>query len=69
MDTRDFENFDWSRYNQQSKVKHGNISLIVSTIIKNGEVVATPSRQRFIWPKSFEESSSNFFSKRVKGQF
>lgn len=69
MDTRDFENFDWSRFNSQFKVKHGNISMIASTIIKNGEVVANPSRQRFIWPSSIKESDSNFFSKRIKGRF
>ena len=69
MDTRHLENFDWSKYNRHSQVKHGNISMIASTVIRNGELVANPYKQRFIWPSSIKESSSNFFSKRVKGRF
>ena len=69
MNARKFENFDWSEYGKSSNVRRGDISMIATTIIKNGEIVASPSRQRFVWPSSFEESASNFISKRVRGRF
>lgn len=68
MNSRIIENYDWSKYNSKTQARRSNMELIAATVIKGGEIVSTPSRQRFVWPRSFEESNSRILSRRVWGQ-
>ena len=68
MNSRIIENYDWSKYNSKTQARRSNMELIAATVIKGGEIVSTPARQRFVWPRSFEESNSRILSRRVWGQ-
>lgn len=61
------ENYDWSKYKASPAVRRGDMSMIAATVIKSGNLVSTPNRQRFVWPRGLEESGSRVLTRRVWG--
>lgn len=62
------DNLDWSKYKTAVPVKRGDISMIASTVIRGGEIVAAPSRERFVWPRGLEDSGAKILTRRVWAQ-
>lgn len=61
--------FDWYKNKPVSVRQRGNISLIATATIKNGELVNTPStKQRFVWPSAVERRDSRVLSRRIWGR-
>ncbi len=59
------DNFDTAKYSSNSQVKRGDISMIAASVIKGGNLVLSPNRQRFVWPRGLEDSGSRFLTRRV----
>lgn len=68
MNSQIAQNLDWSRQ-RANTVRRGNMAMIAATVIKGGEMVVNPNRQRFIWPKGLEESGSKVLTRRVWGRY
>lgn len=61
--------FDWYKSKTVNVRQRGNIALIATATIKNGELVDMPnSKQRYIWPSSYAMSDSKVISRRVWGR-
>ncbi len=68
MNSQIAQNLDWSRH-KNNTVRRGGTAMLAATVIKGGEMVVNPYRQRFIWPKGLEENGSKFLTRRVWGQY
>lgn len=61
------DSLDWSKY-KTTTVKRGDMSMIAATIIKSGEVMTAPTKQRFVWPRDLDINSGKMLTRRVWGQ-
>lgn len=62
------DNFVTAKYGSNAQVKRGDISIIAASVIKEGNLVVSSNRQRFVWPRGLEDSGSRFLTRRVWGK-
>lgn len=61
--------FDWYKNKAMNVRQRGNIALIATATIRNGELVNMPaSKQRYVWPTSLEARDSRVLSRRIWGR-
>lgn len=58
--------FDWDKNKNYQIKKRGNLSLLATSTIKEGNLVG--SKARCVWPSSLSDSENKIFSRRVWGK-